>query len=1120
MLEQSLQKPTDTMLQITKEALFRFQRKGSHKSLLGLVVVIALLGFGFGVVDGTDEPTPPEPLKIGYLADYSGPLAEYGAAIELGVKLAVEQINAAGGINGQPVTYVTGDTALGSGMATAEARRLIDVEGVSAIVGPLESSIALAVAEEVAADAQIPVVSPYATWPNLTNANDNGYLFRTSRSSASEGVVLANNLVEADGVDNVAVVYVNNPYGAGLSGAFEDNFDGTVTRVPYKWGATSYLAELQAAAANGAEALVIVGYSESQIILRESIANNLFKTYYFVDGNRSEDLAAAVGAQNVEGLRGVAPSTGPATDSSLAWFAAYKERHGPFSDTFYGGVREAYDAVVAIALAAEAANSVEGPAIRNQLQSVASPGGLKIIASQASIEQGLRAVAQGTDVDYEGAASSVNWNEAGDLSSGYVDIWEFQNGIPITQKTIPFEYPDTGIIPIPVTSTVALTLGVPNNGDVSADCSPNCDSLAVGTIVSVTAVPDSGYELVGWECTGSCPSDRTATTVSFTVSQDTMITPILMISTVALTLGNSNNGSVSADCTPNCDTLAVGTTVTVTAVLDSGYELVGWECTGSCPSGTATTVSFTISQDTMITPILMTSTVALTLGNPSNGSVSVDCTPNCDTLAVGTTVTVTAVLDSGYELIGWECTGSCPSGTATTVSFTVSQDTMITPILMISTVALTLGTPSNGSVSADCTPNCDTLAVGTTVTVTAVLDSGYELVGWECTGSCPSGTATTVSFTVSRDTIITPILMTSTVALTLGTPSNGSVLADCTPNCDTLAVGMTVTVTVVPDSGYELVGWECTGSCPSGTATTVSFTVSRDTMITPILMTSKVVLTLGDPINGSVSADCSPNCDTLAVGTTVTVTAVPDSGYELVGWECTGSCPSGTATTVSFTVSQDTMITPILMTSKVALTLGDPINGSVSADCTPNCDTLAVGMTVTVTAVPDSGYEFVGWECTGSCPSDGTTITVSFTISRDTMITPVFGDIGAPDDHGDNLANATEIGIGSSIEGELALKSGGQDLDYFRVVVSETATLAFYTSGSIDTVGRLFASDGVSVIADDDQGGAGDNFRIARELAPGTYYVEVRPSGLSDEGGYTLVVADLLRVTIYLEWWL
>ena len=98
-----MQKPTDTMLQITKEALFRFQRKGSRKSLLGLVVVITLLGFGFGVVDGTDEPTPPEPLKIGYLADYSGPLAEYGAAIELGVKLAVEQINAAGGINGQPV---------------------------------------------------------------------------------------------------------------------------------------------------------------------------------------------------------------------------------------------------------------------------------------------------------------------------------------------------------------------------------------------------------------------------------------------------------------------------------------------------------------------------------------------------------------------------------------------------------------------------------------------------------------------------------------------------------------------------------------------------------------------------------------------------------------------------------------------------------------------------------------------------------------------------------------------------------------------------------------------------------------------------------------------------------
>ena len=394
------------------------------------------------VVTPDPEPEPTvDPLKIGYLADFSGGLAEYGAEIENGVQLAVEQINAAGGVNGQDIEYVTGDTGRDSGMATVEARRLIDVEGVHAIVGPLGSDIVLAVAEGVAADAQIPIISPSATSPSITEADDNGYLFRTALSDTAQGAVLANSLVEADGVDNVGVVYINNAYGAGLSGVFEDNFDGTTTPVSYEEDAASFLGELRAAAANGAESLVIVGYAETQIILRESLENELFENYYFVDGNRSNELAGVVGPQNLEGRRGTAPGAGPdattATDSSTAWNAAYMARYGsPPSDLPF--VREGYDAVIAIALAAEVADSVDGPDIRDQLQAVASPGGTVIIASQESITEGLKIAAAGGDVNYEGAASSVDWDDAGDITAGFVDIWEFQDGVPVTTEKIAF----------------------------------------------------------------------------------------------------------------------------------------------------------------------------------------------------------------------------------------------------------------------------------------------------------------------------------------------------------------------------------------------------------------------------------------------------------------------------------------------------------------------------------------------------------------------------------------------------------------------------------------------------------------------------------------------------------
>ncbi len=75
------------------------------------------------------DTAPSEPLKIGYLADFSGPLAEFGPEIQKGVELAVEHINASGGVFGKPVVVVSGDTALQEAQAIQEARRLINIEG-------------------------------------------------------------------------------------------------------------------------------------------------------------------------------------------------------------------------------------------------------------------------------------------------------------------------------------------------------------------------------------------------------------------------------------------------------------------------------------------------------------------------------------------------------------------------------------------------------------------------------------------------------------------------------------------------------------------------------------------------------------------------------------------------------------------------------------------------------------------------------------------------------------------------------------------------------------------------------------------------------------------------------
>jgi len=417
--------------------------KRNLKLILASGSLAAIVAVGAACGGGTTA-TPfqeGDALKIGYLAAYTGELAEFGPAIEKGVQLAVEQINAAGGVNGEDVTYVTADSALDPTQATAEAQRLIQVEGVHAIIGPLGSDPTLAVAENVIADAGIPQISPSATAPAVSEAADNGFLFRTTLADSAQGAALANNLVEAEGVSNVGVIYINNAYGQGLAGAFEDNFDGdTFLSTSYEaTGVTSYLSELNIIANwdNGAiNDLVIVGYAETEVILRESEQNNLFDNYFFVDGNKSVELAGAVGAETLEGYKGTAPAGVPDSASSIAWDAAYEARFGALPSVPF--VKEAYDATIAIALATERAGSLDGAAIRDQLVNVGSAGGREVIASVESIRAGLAAVANGDDVNYEGAATSVEWNNDGDIASGFVEIWQFQDGVPTTLETLPF----------------------------------------------------------------------------------------------------------------------------------------------------------------------------------------------------------------------------------------------------------------------------------------------------------------------------------------------------------------------------------------------------------------------------------------------------------------------------------------------------------------------------------------------------------------------------------------------------------------------------------------------------------------------------------------------------------
>ena len=117
----------------------------------------------------------------------------------------------------------------------------------------------------------------------------------------------------------------------------------------------------------------------------------------------------------------VAPA--PDSDSSAAWDEAYQDEYGGPPGRPY--VKEAYDATIALALAAQAARSSDGGAIRDQLRRIGSAPGLVVTPRRESLAAGLKAAAAGEDIDYEGASGTIDWDEHGDSTHGYIGIWEF-----------------------------------------------------------------------------------------------------------------------------------------------------------------------------------------------------------------------------------------------------------------------------------------------------------------------------------------------------------------------------------------------------------------------------------------------------------------------------------------------------------------------------------------------------------------------------------------------------------------------------------------------------------------------------------------------------------------------
>ncbi|MGY1725847.1 ABC transporter substrate-binding protein [Geodermatophilus sp. SYSU D01062] len=212
------------------------------------------------------------PLVIGTLLPLTGNLAFLGPPEVAGAKLAVNDINAAGGVLGQPVQLVEGDSGDAStDTATQTVDRLLQ-SGVNAIIGAASSGVSLTVIDAITG-AGVLQFSPANTSDQFTNYNDNGLYFRTAPPDTLQARALAD-LIIADGNNTVGILALNDPYGTGLADNTKNNLvsaglsEDDIVSVTYDPQAANFDAEVQQMADFNPDAIVVIGFEESSRILQ------------------------------------------------------------------------------------------------------------------------------------------------------------------------------------------------------------------------------------------------------------------------------------------------------------------------------------------------------------------------------------------------------------------------------------------------------------------------------------------------------------------------------------------------------------------------------------------------------------------------------------------------------------------------------------------------------------------------------------------------------------------------------------------------------------------------------------------------------------------------------------
>ncbi len=355
--------------------------------------------------------------RIGSLCPITGAGSPYGPGMQQAIRMAVDEINAAGGAGGVKLELFAEDDQTKADAGVLAAKKLIEINKVQALLGTWASGVTLAVMPLTEAAGIIEMNTSGA--PAISTLDTKDLVWRFQATNDRFGQAFAE-ICKKNGYKRPATMAFNNASGLGNTQGFTKAWEAAggkvVAHVTYEPNRPSYRSELQKILDAKPDVIVTGSYlPDTTIILREWFQSGVPVKWIMPGWAASPDLIKALGPEVCEGLISVDSISNEKSPSYEHFDQMYKKATGKSGSTnVYAAMT--YDMVVVLALAIEAAGPGASVAqVNAKLREVGNPGGTPVF----TFAEGKALLAKKEKVNYEGASSKLDFDKYGDVTPDF-----------------------------------------------------------------------------------------------------------------------------------------------------------------------------------------------------------------------------------------------------------------------------------------------------------------------------------------------------------------------------------------------------------------------------------------------------------------------------------------------------------------------------------------------------------------------------------------------------------------------------------------------------------------------------------------------------------------------------